>query len=84
MRHFSKILIANRGEIAARIIRSARSLGYRTVAVYSEADVGAPHLAHADMAVEIGAAAPSASYLDIDRLIAAAKASGRRRLYSKN
>jgi len=76
MRKFNTVLVANRGEIAIRVLRAAKARGYRTVAVYSEADVGAPHLAHADMAVEIGAAAPSASYLDIDRLIAAAKASG--------
>lgn len=76
MRKFNTVLIANRGEIAIRVMRAARALGYRTVAVYSEADAGAPHVAHADTAVEIGAAAPGASYLNIERLIAAAKASG--------
>ena len=54
---FSKILIANRGEIACRIIRTARALGYRTVAVYSDADAQAPHVAVADEAVRMGAAA---------------------------
>ncbi len=52
---FTKILIANRGEIACRVIRSARALGYRTVAVYSDADAGAPHVAQADESVRIGA-----------------------------
>ena len=56
---FSTLLIANRGEIACRIARSARTLGYRTVAVYSEADRGALHVESADVAVCIGAAAPS-------------------------
>jgi geranyl-CoA carboxylase alpha subunit len=51
---FAKILIANRGEIACRIIRTARALGYRTVAVYSEADRAMPHVAAADQAVPIG------------------------------
>lgn len=76
MRKFETILIANRGEIAIRVMRAARALGYRTVAVYSDADASAPHVAHADTAVAIGEAAPSASYLNIDRLIEAAKASG--------
>ncbi|GGC70010.1 acetyl/propionyl/methylcrotonyl-CoA carboxylase subunit alpha [Undibacterium terreum] len=73
---FEKILIANRGEIACRVIRSARALGYRTVAVFSEADADAPHVAMADEAVAIGPSAPSESYLRIDKLIAAAKKTG--------
>ncbi|WP_372084167.1 acetyl-CoA carboxylase biotin carboxylase subunit [Tistrella mobilis] len=73
---FSTILIANRGEIARRVIRTARRLGYRTVAVYSDADAGAAHVREADRAVRIGEAAPAASYLKIDAIIAAAKASG--------
>jgi geranyl-CoA carboxylase alpha subunit len=73
---FRKILIANRGEIACRVIRSARALGLRTVAVYSDADRGALHARSADEAVHIGAAPPRESYLNIGRLIAACKESG--------
>jgi len=73
---FSTLLIANRGEIACRIARSARTLGYRTVAVYSEADRGALHVESADVAVCIGAAAPAASYLNIPALIEAARRTG--------
>ena len=76
MKNFDTVLVANRGEIAIRVLRAAQALGYRTVAVYSDADVDAPHVACADVAVWIGAAAPSASYLNIERLIAAAKESG--------
>jgi geranyl-CoA carboxylase alpha subunit len=75
-RRFSTILVANRGEIAIRIIRSARRLGFRTVAVYSEADRDAPHCRAADLALPIGAAAPMASYLNVGALLAAAKAGG--------
>ena len=71
---FRKILIANRGEIAVRIIRACREMGIRTVAVYSEADEDAMHVRLADEAVCIGPAAPSASYLDMDRLISTALA----------
>jgi geranyl-CoA carboxylase alpha subunit len=73
---YTKILVANRGEIALRVVRSAHALGYRTVAVYSEADAGAPHVRAADQAVAIGPAAPAQSYLDIGALIRAARASG--------
>jgi len=68
---FSKILIANRGEIACRVIRSARRLGIGTVAVYSEADEGALHTRMADEAVLIGPAAAAESYLNVDALLAA-------------
>lgn len=72
----NKLLIANRGEIAVRVIRAAREMGIRTVAVYSEADKGAIHVALADEAVFIGPPEPSASYLDISKIIAAAKDTG--------
>src|SRR4029453_13314499 len=73
---FFKILIANRGEIALRIMRTAKRLGYGTVAVYSDADRDALHVREADSAVRIGEALPTQSYLRIDAIIAAAKASG--------
>ncbi|PZP50656.1 MAG: 3-methylcrotonyl-CoA carboxylase [Agrobacterium fabrum] len=73
---FSKILIANRGEIACRIIRTAARMGIRTVAVYSDADREAMHAALADEAIAIGPAPARSSYLDAERIIAAARASG--------
>jgi geranyl-CoA carboxylase alpha subunit len=73
---FKKILIANRGEIALRIMRTARRLGYGVVAVYSDADQDAMHVREADEAVCVGEALPSQSYLRIEAIIAAAKASG--------
>ena len=73
---YSKILIANRGEIAVRIARTARELGYRTVAVASDADARSPHLAACDEAVRIGPAPAADSYLRIDRILEAARASG--------
>ncbi len=73
---FSKVLIANRGEIALRVMRSARALGYRTVAVYSSADAGARHVQAADQAVCIGEPLPAQSYLNIPAIIAAAQLSG--------
>jgi geranyl-CoA carboxylase alpha subunit len=73
---FQKILIANRGEIACRIQRTAQRLGYRTVAVYSEADAGAPHVLMADEALCIGAAPAAESYLNIAALLQAAQRSG--------
>src|SRR3954453_4327391 len=73
---FSKILIANRGEIALRIMRTARRLGFGVVAVYSDADADGLHVREADQAVRIGEAPPARSYLNVDAIIAAAKASG--------
>ena len=73
---FSKILIANRGEIACRVIRTARNLGYRTVAVYSDADRDAPHVALADEAVHIGASPAAESYLRFDAILDACRKTG--------
>ncbi len=73
---FFKVLIANRGEIALRVMRSARKLGLGVVAVYSDADRDALHVRQADQAVRIGEALPAQSYLNIPAIIAAAKASG--------
>jgi acetyl/propionyl-CoA carboxylase alpha subunit len=71
-----KCLVANRGEIAVRIIRACRELGIRSVAVYSDVDANARHVQLADEAVSIGPAAPAESYLHIPRLIEAARHSG--------
>ena len=73
---FSKLLIANRGEIAVRVAGTARRLGIETVAVYSDADAGAAHVEACDEAVRIGPPAPADSYLRIDRIVEAALATG--------
>jgi len=73
---FHKILIANRGEVALRILRTAHRLGYATVAVYSDADADSPHVSLADQAVCIGGSLPSESYLRIPALIDAARRTG--------
>lgn len=73
---FKKILIANRGEIACRVIRTAKELGIQTVAVYSEADAEAQHVKQADEAICIGRAPASESYLQIERIIEAALLTG--------
>ncbi|PRZ42701.1 acetyl-CoA/propionyl-CoA carboxylase, biotin carboxylase, biotin carboxyl carrier protein [Antricoccus suffuscus] len=73
---FDTVLIANRGEIACRVIKTLRAMGIRSVAVYSDADAHAKHVREADIAVRIGPAAARDSYLSIDNVIAAAKATG--------
>ena len=73
---FTKILIANRGEIACRVAATARRLAIKTVAVYSDADAGAKHVAACDEAIHIGGSAPKDSYLRWEKIIAAAKATG--------
>src|SRR5215470_9543166 len=73
---FKKILIANRGEIACRVIRTARAMGIGTVAVYSEADLNARHVELADEAVPIGPPPSKQSYLDGEKILAACKQTG--------
>ncbi|MFP4312113.1 MAG: biotin carboxylase N-terminal domain-containing protein, partial [Nitriliruptoraceae bacterium] len=73
---FRHVLIANRGEIATRIVRTCRELGIGTVAVHSDADADAPHVRAADRAVRLGPAPAPASYLDADRLLDAARSTG--------
>ena len=76
IRHIDTLLVANRGEIACRVMRTAKAMGIRTVAVHSAIDANARHVREADLAVNLGGAKPADSYLLIDKLIAAAKASG--------
>jgi len=76
MKHFDSILVANRGEIAVRVIRSAQQQGYRAIAVYSEADAQAPHVQLADEAVLIGPAPVKESYLDATKILDAAQKTG--------
>ncbi|MFY9549953.1 MAG: biotin carboxylase N-terminal domain-containing protein, partial [Thermoanaerobaculia bacterium] len=71
-----RLLIANRGEIAVRVARTAREMGIETVAVFAEADAGAFHVKQADAAVSLGAGAPAETYLSVPRLLEAARASG--------
>ena len=73
---FESVLVANRGEIARRIIRTVRRMGIRAIAVYSEADVGLPYVGEADEAMPIGPAAVASSYLDAGRVLAAARQAG--------
>ena len=73
---FSTVLVANRGEIAVRVIRAAQAMGLRTVAVYSDADREAPHVRAADVAVRIGPTPAAQSYLSIDAILEAARRTG--------
>src|ERR687889_1992531 len=73
---FTKLLIANRGEIALRVVRACQELGVRSVAVYSDADAQAPHVREADEAVNVGPAPSAESYLRGERIIEAARRSG--------
>ncbi|OBF36103.1 acetyl/propionyl-CoA carboxylase subuit alpha [Mycobacterium sp. ACS1612] len=74
--HFNTVLVANRGEIAVRVIRTLRAMGIRSVAVFSDADANARHVAEADVAVGIGPAPARQSYLDIDAVVEAAQRTG--------
>ena len=78
---FTSVLVANRGEIACRVFRTARRMGIRTIAVYSEADAKALHVREADEAVLIGPAPARESYLDAAKVLAAAKATDRTTLH---
>ena len=78
---FDTVLVANRGEIAVRIIRTLRRLGIRSVAVHSSADRSAAHVLDADVAVPIGDGPPAASYLRIDRIVEAAQRTGARAVH---
>src|SRR5687767_5796967 len=73
---FSKVLVANRGEIACRVLRTCQRLGLRTVAIYSDADAGAPHVRMADESFRVGPPPVRESYLNVDAIVDAIKRSG--------
>jgi acetyl-CoA carboxylase biotin carboxylase subunit len=75
---FDSLLVANRGEIARRVIRTARTMGIRTIAVHSDVDADLPFVREADEAVPIGGAGPAESYRNVDALLRAAKDTGAR------
>lgn len=72
----TRLLVANRGEIARRVFRTCRALGIATVAVFSDADADAPHVAEADLAVRLPGTSPAQTYLDVARILAACRAAG--------
>ena len=74
--NFNSVLVANRGEIALRVMRTAKALGLKTIAIYSDADQHAPHVRFADDAVHIGGSPVGESYLNMDAVLAAARSSG--------
>jgi len=76
MTYFDKVLIANRGEIAIRVMRACREMDIETVAIYSEPDKNALHVKYADEAFQVGEAHPSGSYLNMDRIVDIAQKSG--------
>ena len=76
MTDLRSVLVANRGEIALRVVRACRELGIRSVAVYSDADARAAHVRHADDAVHIGKSSASKSYLNVDAVLEAARSPG--------
>ena len=82
-RHIDTLLVANRGEIACRVMRTAKAMGLTTVAVHSAIDASARHAREADIRIDLGGAKPAESYLRIDKLIEAAKASAAIRRWSK-
>ena len=83
LHNLKRLLVANRGEIACRVMNSARALGLDTVAVHSEADARAKHVKFADQAVQVGSGSAAAtSYLDADAVLAAARATGACLLYT--
>ena len=75
-----RLLVANRGEIARRVFRTCRDLGIETVAVFSDADADAPHVAEADHAVRLSGVRPADTYLSVEKIIEAARATGARTL----